>query len=256
MIKYSPSKNSVLVAKQYLRHEFRKIFNDIKDDNFFRRIDKSLENLEKREGEVSFWNLTAAIAEGWKLKQVYTILSDTKYQWKLMDIPLDKIYLTGMSPIIDKYIVKKFNRQPMLFAQAWGKNKKMRQEILKTGLAKHRERDHFPILVYKSGQSYRVFDGMRRTLLALIDNKKTIKAWVGFATNPKGKPLISANRCYFLSNLYNQADNKDKSLDKAIIRIGREIEKNYRNGREVILKRIIGWSHDQKIKSLFAKMIK
>lgn len=256
MLKYTPSKNALIIAKQYLKQEFRKIFSDIKDDKFYKRIDKSIDNFNAREGEMSFWNLLAAIAEGWKLKWVFQILSDDKYQWRLKDIPLEKIYLTGMSPLIDKYVIKKFNRNPLAFAKAWKVNKIMRQEIIKTGFSAHKERDDFPILVYKIGDSFRVFDGMRRVLLALTKNKKSIKAWAGYKINAKGRPLISANRCYFLSNLYNQAKSKDKILEKSIIKIGKEINKNYRNGREVLLKRVIGWSHDQKIKSIFAEMIK
>lgn len=256
MLKYAPSKNALLVAKQYLKHEFRKIFSDVKDDKFYKKIDRSIDNFDLREGESSFWNLLAAVAEGWKLKWVFQILSDDKYQWKLKDIALDKIYLTGLSPTIDKYVIKKFNHDPSAFAKAWAADKAMRREIIKTGFMAHKERDNFPVLVYKMGDNYRVFDGMRRVLLALIKGQPSIRAWVGYKIKAKGQPLISANRCYFLSNLYNQAKHKDKTLEKAIIRIGREINKNYRNGREVLLKRIIGWSHDQKIKSLFAEMIK
>ncbi|MFH1583404.1 MAG: hypothetical protein ABIB72_03765 [Candidatus Falkowbacteria bacterium] len=256
MLKYTPSKNALIIAKQYLKQEFRKIFSDVKDDKFFKKIDKSIDNFNGREGEMSFWNLVASIAEGWKLKLVFQILSDDKYQWKLKNIPLEKVYLTGMSPTIDKYVIKKFNHNSVAFARAWKASKAMRQEIIKTGFSAHKERDYFPILVYKISDSFRVFDGMRRVLLALTKNQKSLKAWVGYKINAKGRPLISANRCYFLSNLYNQAKNKDKTLEKSIIKIGKEINKNYRNGREVLLKRIIGWSHDQKIKSIFAEMIK
>ena len=256
MIKYTPSKNAALIGKQYLKNEFRKIFSDVKDDKFYKRIDKSIDKFDAREGEMSFWSLVAAVAEGWKLKSVFAVLSDDKYQWKLKNIPLEKIYLTGLSPVIDKYTIKKFNHNPLAFSRAWKVNRTMRQEIIKTGFSAHKERDGFPILTYKIGENYRVFDGMRRVLLALTKNQSTIKAWVGYKVNAKGRPLISANRCYFLSNLYNQAKTKDKNLEKAIIRIGKEINKDYRNGREVLLKRVIGWSHDQKIKSLFAAMIK
>src|SRR3989338_6944278 len=162
MVKYTPSKNALLIAKQYLKHEFRKIFSDIKDDNFFKKIDRSIDNFDKREGERSFWNLTAAIAEGWKLKLVFMILSDDKYKWKPRNIPLEKIYLTGMSPTIDKYIIKKFNHNPLAFAKAWKTDKLMRQAIIKTGGLEDKRRDGFPIFVYKFGDSYRVFDGMRR----------------------------------------------------------------------------------------------
>ena len=247
MLKYTPSKNALVIAKQYLKNEFRKIFSDIKDDKFYKKIDKSIDGFNLREGEMSFWNFLASIAEGWKLKLVFSVLSDDKYQWKLINIPLEKVYLTGMSPIIDKYIIKKFNRNPAMFAKQWKANITMRQEITKTGFRAYKERDIFPILTYKMGENYRVFDGMRRVLLALTKNQKHIKAWVGYKINAKGRPLISANRCYFLSNLYNQAKSKDKNLEKAITRIGKEINKDYRNGREVLLKRI---------KSIFAEMIK
>jgi len=256
MIKYTPSKNALLIAKQYLKQEFRKIFADIKDAQFYKKIDRSIDNFNLREGEASFWNLLAAVAEGWKVKWVFQLLSDDKYRWKLKNIPLEKVYLTGLSPTVDKYTIKKFNRDPLAFAKAWKTNLAMRKEIIKAGIIAHKERDNYPILVYKFGENYRIFDGMRRTLLALINGKKQIKAWVGYKINAKGRPLISASRCYFLSNLYNQASKKDKNLEKAIIRIGREINKDYRNGKDVLLKRIIGWSHDQKIKSLFAEMIK
>jgi len=256
MLKYTPSKNALIIARQYLKQEFRKIFSDVKDEKFLKKLDKSIDGINAREGEWSFWNLLAGISEGWKLKQVFAVLSDDKYQWKLKNIPVEKIYLTGLSPIIDKYVIKKFNRSPLAFAKAWKVNKAMRQEIIKTGFGERKDRDDFPILVYRVGENYRVFDGMRRVLLALTKNQRSIKAWAGIKTNAKGRPLISANRCYFLSNLYNQAKSKDKNLEKAIIRIGKEINKDYRNGREVLLKRIIGWSHDQRIKSLFAAMIK
>lgn len=256
MLKYTPTKNALIIAKQYLKQEFRKIFSDVKDEKIFKIIDKSIDGLERRRGEISFWNLLAAISEGWRLNSVFAILSDEKYQWKLKEIPINKIYLTGMSPVFDKYIIKKFNRSPEAFAKAWKNSKIMRQELTKAGLAEQKEIVNSPALVYKLADSYRVFDGMHRVLLALTKNQKSIKAWVGYKVNAKGRSLISANRCYFLSNLYNQAKSKDKNLEKAIIRIGKEINKDYRNGREVLLKRIIGWSHDQKIKSLFAAMIK
>ncbi|MDO8592794.1 MAG: hypothetical protein Q7R92_03430 [bacterium] len=256
MLKYTPSKNALIIAKQYLKQEFRKIFADVKDAQFYKKIDKSIDNLEKRRGEISFWNLLAAISEGWRLNSVFTILSDEKFQWKLKDIPTNKIYLTGMSPVFDKYVIKKFNHSPEAFAKAWNNSKIMRQELTKAGLAEHKKIDNSPVSVYKLADNYRVFDGMHRVLLALTKNQKNIKAWVGYKINAKGKPLISANRCYFLSNLYNQAKSKDKNLEKSIVRIGKQINKDYRNGKEVLLKRIIGWSHDQKIKSLFAEMIK
>jgi len=80
MIKLTPSKNALLIAQQYLKHEFRKIFSDIKDPKIWKKIDKSIETFIKRENEASFWSLLAGISEGWKLKAVFHLLSSTKYQ--------------------------------------------------------------------------------------------------------------------------------------------------------------------------------
>jgi hypothetical protein len=200
--------------------------------------------------------LTAAISEGWKIKDIFYIVSSTKYKWKLQQFHLSKIVLTGMSPVIDKYTIKKFNRNPLAFAKAWKKDKKMREEILKTGFSSHKERDNFPILVFQTDDGFHVFDGMRRTLLALINNQDKIKAWVGYKTNPKGKSLISTNRCYFLSNIYERSEKQDKELEKSIIRVGKEIIFNHRNGKEILIKRIADWSHNPEIKRIFKKMIK
>lgn len=254
-MKLTPSKNALLIAQQYLKHEFRKIFGDIKDPKIWKKLDKSIEGFVKRNGEISFWNLTAAISEGWKVKGVFHILSNKKYQWKLQEILLSKVVLGGMSPVIDKYTIKKFRREPLEFAEAWKKDKRMREEILRTGFGPHKERDHFPILVFQADDGFHVFDGMRRTLLTLINGQEKIKAWVGYRINSKGKPLISTNRCWFLSNIYELSKKQDKELEKCIIRIGREIIANYRNGREALIKRIAGWSHNPKIKEIFKKML-
>lgn len=249
-IKY---KKNQIIAEQYLKHEFRKIFRDIKDEKIWKKLDKSIEGIIKREGEVSFWSLISAISEGWKLKHVFYILSDTKYKWELKNISLNKLILTGMSPDIDEYILKKYQRSPEKFAEAWQSDKEMRQAIK---LRQDNKRDRFPIFVYEAQDGYRVFDGMRRVLLALMREEKYIKAWIGTEVNTKGKPLISADRCYFLANIYTRSKYKDKKLEEALIKIGQEIIKNYRNGREVLSKRIFGWSHDKNVKKLFKKILK
>lgn len=256
MIKYSPSNNALLVAQQYLQHEFRKIFYDIKNPKIWNKLDKSINNYAKREGEGSFWLLVASISEGWKLKEIYNITSSTKYKWKLREIPVSKIILTGMSPTIDKYTIKKYKRNPLAFARAWKKDKKMRKEILDTGFSRHKERDRFPVLVFQTRDGFQVFDGMRRTLLALINKKDKIRAWVGYNVNPRGKSLISGDRCYFLSNIYTRSKNKDKNLEKSIIRIGKEIIAQHRNGKETLMNRVAGWSRNPEIKRIFAKMLK
>lgn len=87
------------MAVQYLQHEFRKILPEVFRTQGGRVIDRDLERLSKRQGEASFWNLLAGISEDWKL-------------------------ITGMSPLMDEYVIKKSDRSPIAFGEMWKKDKK------------------------------------------------------------------------------------------------------------------------------------
>ncbi|MFA6995459.1 MAG: hypothetical protein WC249_03580 [Patescibacteria group bacterium] len=255
-INLTPSKTAEKMAVQYLQHEFRKILSGIKNSIIWNSIDRELSRFIKVQGEASFWNLVAAIAEDWKLKAVYRLLTDTKFEWTKQQVPIKKIILTGMSPAIDSFIISKFERNPLRFQAAWEKDKEMRRIFQQTGFARHKERDDFPIFLFQASEGYRVFDGMRRSLLTIIDHKKTINAWVGKPVNEKGQPLISDGAAYVLSQVYNHATKKSKSLDNSMLQIGAVISDDYRNGQKLLQERIAGWSHDKKLKQLFLNMAK
>lgn len=253
----SPSLNALKAAKQYLKHEFRKILSEANDPKILAVIDRSVEELthKSKNDYYDFWQLVSAISEGYKLKSVFRMLSSTKYTWQCKNIALDTVVLTGMSPIIDAYIIEKCKRNPSNFKEAWRRDKQMREDILGAGIKKHPERDHFPIFVFKTDEEkYKVFDGMRRTLLALIDEKEIIQAWVGTEVNPDGQSLIGADKGYFLLQMYKRADDEDEAMKRAVTKIGKEIVHNYRDGKEVLAERIGGWSHDPQISELFKNM--
>jgi hypothetical protein len=249
--KLTPSKNAEKMAIQYLQHEFRKILNGIRDPKTWKLIDREIANLPETQGESSFWNLVAAVSEDWKLKSVYRVLSDTRFTWKLEEVPLEKITLTGMSPEINRYTLKQCGGDPMKFLALWKTNAKVRSDILKTGFSEHRERDGHPIFLAEIPDGLSVFDGMRRTLLAIIGGKKTIPAWVGKPLNKNGKPLISGGFGYVLSQLYRHTERKNKTIDQAFAHVVQIVGSDYRNGKELVNKRIAGWSRDERIKKIF-----
>jgi hypothetical protein len=250
----TPSKEVRGIGEGYLRHEFRKIFNDIEDENVWAEINRSIGTFLERENEYNFWGLLFGISEGWKVKYVAHILSDTKYEWKLEEFPLDEVVLTGMSPVIDKYLIES-DRDPLAFGKKWRENPTMRKEIENTGFSRHEERDADPILLYqKNDGKFHVFDGMRRTLLAAIKDKEKIQAWVGYEKNPKGRPLISTSRCLFLADVL-RIDPKDEALKSAVVSIAKKVGKYFRNGREVLIERIAGWSHDEDLKKTLEEAI-
>lgn len=254
MSKPTISKEIKAIGEVYLRHEFRKIFNDIKDEKFWVEINKSMGTFLKREGDESFWNLLFGISEGWKIKYVAHILSDTRYKWKLQNFSIDKITLSGMSPVIDKYTIIKCDKNPLIFSKTWDKNGKMRKEIKDSGFSEHKERDSDPIFLYQKNGKFYVFDGMRRTLLAAIRKDKIIKAWVGYEKNPKGKPMISVSRCLFLADMLKLYP-EDKKLKTSIIKVVKKISEEFNNGRKVFIGRIANWSHDDNIKKTLKETI-
>ncbi len=251
MRRLTPSKNAERMAIQYLQHEFRKILNGIRNPETWKLIDKEIADLPATQGESSFWNLVAAVSEDWRLKSVYRVLSDTKFTWKLEEIPLNKITLPCMSPTRNQYTLTRCGGDPVKFLALWKTNAQARNAILKTGLSRHRERDYYPIFIVDIPGGLSVFDGMRRTLLAVIGGKKTITAWIGRPTKKKGKPLVSGGFGYVLSQVYRYAERKNKNVDRAFTQVVQIIGSDYRNGKELMNKRIAGWSRDEKIKKVF-----
>lgn len=242
-----------ILACQYLKCEFRKIFSDVKNKEFWEKIDHSLDGFKNRETDWNFWHLLAAISEGWKLKSVFRLLTNKGYKWDLVEFPISKITLGSMSAEIDLYL-EKCNWNPAKFKKAWETDRKMRQVILNTGFSQHKERDHFPIMLFHDKDKFKVFDGMRRTLLKLISGEEMIKAYLGYEINPEAKSLLSQDRAYLPLRIFRYSQTKDKELRKAVIRMGQEMVRLYRNGREIFthLKTI---SHNQEIKNLIDEIL-
>jgi hypothetical protein len=248
-MKLTPSKNAEKMAVQYLQHEFRKILKGINNPRTWKLIDKEISDFKRKEGEKSFWNLVAAISEDLRLNAIFRVLSDDKFEWRRKRIPIKNLVLTGMSPTINFYTIK-YDRDPLKFKEAWFKDGKMRRVITKAGVSPFKEKCIFPIFVYEDKGKYSVFDGMHRTLIALISNKKEMDAWVGKPKNKNGKPLISRGFAYILSRIYAESERTPKT-EQAMKVILKTIVQNRRNGKEVFRERIAKWSHDKKIKELF-----
>lgn len=249
MERLTPSLNSRLIAQQYLKHEMRKMFDNVNDSTVWQLLDSSIDCLLERQGEASFWKLVAAFAETWKHKHVFHILSSTKYLWQLRRILLTKLVLTGMSQTVDSYVIDLCARDPKKFLQAWHSDSEIREAILKTGLKSYPERDHFPIIVYEE-EGLRVIDGMRRALVNLIKGRQYIQAWVGKEVNLKGRSLVTPEHCHFLTKLYDRSEQESPDLGIALARMAKEIVKQYRNGAEVLTNRIATWDENKILKRL------
>jgi len=248
--------SALLVAKQYLSHEFIKLFSVSNDKRLLADIKTFMDKFDEYYDEPELWRLLSTISEGWRLKAVFRVLSNDRYIWTKETLPLESIVLTGMSPTIDKYIAKS-EKRPRTFKQLWDSDQLMRKEITATGFSPHAERDHFPIIVFEKnrGKGFRVVDGMRRMLLATIADRPHIEAWVGRQVKKSGKPMISESRAYFLYDVYQFSKTKSPELKSAIATIAKEIIDTYGNGREVIEQRVIGYANKPAFTEIFKEVL-
>lgn len=219
------------IAISYLIHEFKKIFEDIDDKKFFKLIKKSVKFMPKRFGAKpyeGFWMLVAGIAEGWKLKWVFRLLTDNGLKWQKEIRRLNDITLTGMNLIINPIIYEYCKRNPLKFRIWWNLHKNDKNNPILKMIKPYPARDFDPILLHEENAEFKVFDGMRRTLLSSIQKKNQIICYVGYRVE-KGKPQISPDKLLFLKLLADGASKKDQNkVSKAMKIILNEICKQYK----------------------------
>lgn len=219
------------IAIQYLQHELGKLFPD-QDRDFQLKMDRQVKSFPRALGEKDFWQLVSGLSEGFKLKWVYRTLTDTSYSWSLERIALDDIQMTGMSPFMDP-ILRQADWRPSRFAQIWREHPEYAQVPEARGITPNPKRDQYPIILREKDKHLLVFDGMRRTCLAALENKPDLEAWVGRTTNPNGQMMINPDKVLFLRVLYDEAKDKNPQLLEAIKVVLETYIKEYRNGREV-----------------------
>lgn len=242
------------IAHQYLKHEFRKLFADVKDRNFWKTLDKSLDKLKERIGKDDFWQLLSGVAEGYLQKWVYRVLTDSVYKWRLEEIALDDIRMTGMGPFMDP-ILEEAGWRPSQFAKIWKSHPKYSQAPEAQGIKPFPERDEDPIFLRERDNELRVFDGMRRVCIAVLENRKSLNAFVGRIRNPSGKMMINKDKVLFLRALYDEAPHKDLKLLEAIKTIFKAYIKFYRNGKQVVSFYLKKWQRDPKLRPIAEEIL-
>lgn len=234
------------IAKLYLKLEFRKLFADVSYSSFWQNLDNSVETIKERVNEKDFWQLVAGISEGYKLKWIYRVLTDSVYSWSLERVRLDDIRMTGMSPFMNP-ILEKAEWRPSKFAQIWKADPKYAKQADGSGIKPNSQRDTYPILLHEGDSQLRVFDGMRRVCVAALEGKEFMEAYAGRIRDPQGQMMINADKVLFLRVLYDEASEKDPKLLEAIVTVFKAYMRFYRNGREVVDNVLYKWRQDKEL---------
>lgn len=246
--------NPLTLANQYLYHEFLKIFWDVTDASFRKKMKRSIYRMYQRDGAGNYWLLVAAISEGWKIKWVFRLLTNPAYRWNLELRKISDLTMTGFSPLEVDRVIYKCHRNFSEFADYYRKYPAFFKKYM-PNLKPRSERDHHPIFVYwkPDEKQLRLFDGMRRTSLAAINNKSSIKAYVGYPTS-RGKPMVNPDKIQYIKHVFN-GTRLNPATFKAFVRVAREMVKQSQNGAKLFRQNLKPWS-DEKMKKFIQAVLK
>ncbi len=181
---YDPLRRKI--GEEYLMHEFRKLFPSIRDKKIWDSVDTDVStwfegNHPSFAPVRDFWNGLHGVSVGFKLKNIVSWATSKNIEWSEEKVALDQLNLgttfEDIKPIGEKPATKDvihwFNDP----------NHKEEREKSLNIRRKHSsnsfDRNHYAIFVVERKGVLRIIDGNRRVLLAILEDKTEISAYVG-----------------------------------------------------------------------------
>jgi|GEM_PF-948766 len=177
-----------------IQEQFRKLFPSVPLE-IWPKIDLNIadwffgEDFEL-EPIYDFWNFFGGISRELKMKSLELWITAENVKWQKKEIPISEIIMTwdfpglefmGRAPFKISDLIEVFSN-PALICK-----KEELKKLSENRSKKYAPRDHFPITVFfdpvggviNSYKGYYILDGNRRTVKAVIEDRKTISAYVG-----------------------------------------------------------------------------
>jgi hypothetical protein len=220
---YLTEEGRVALARDYLIHEFRKIFPIITRDETSRAIKKLSPNKDSHDIQIrDFWNLFSAICSGWRIKNLFNVVTNKNIKWAKRQVSLQELY--PESPLGWMKQIKPYRYNDAInFLKAKGRaNKELEDSIKSRGLrAEGDEQD--PIIVLQAERELKVIDGNSRlkiSLEKLVVNKQEdsrLMAWVGHGAGESSESeyWIPTSHLVFMKEIdHPNIESKLKSISK------------------------------------------
>ena len=228
------SDERIELARTILEKESRKLFLGLSGEAW-ESMDASIRGWSEHptdyhledDGPRDFWDTFAAFVESIKLKPNFTTwLTAENVHWHKAILPISKIQMT--SPLEQLQKVPGLNlRNELPFAEladllARDPDAREEQKRLVDEHSTDPSQDSYPIIVRGSDSGlFKVMDGNRRTLKAVIYGQKEIEAWV--AKKDEKDPVnfwVPLNDMFQLVKVYKEAiDNDDAQLQQAVVQV-------------------------------------
>lgn len=228
------SQERIDLARTILEKESRKLFLGLSDEAW-QVMDQSIHGWAEKpidyhledNGPRDFWDSFAAVMESIKLKPNFTAwITAENVQWHKTNLPVRSIQMT--SPLGQLKKVPGLNlRSDLPFAEladVLDRNPDAREEQKhlidehSTDLAQ----DAYPIIVREAENGlFKVMDGNRRTLKALIYGHQGIEAWVGKIDGVEPRNFwIPLNDMFQLVKVFKEArEANDENLQQAVAQV-------------------------------------
>lgn len=188
----------VAVARDYITHEFRKMFPSLREPSSWEVIDSDVKNWLTSEplSARDFWNTFHGIAMGYKLKNHLTqLLTAENISWERKEFPVKQFWFgVSLDHMQERWkdapsaevVIEYFNKP---------ENQERRNKELEYSLSLSKqafERDSHPIIAihkqFTEEVRCSVYEGNRRLLKAILEGSDTILADVGTYTTEEKIP--------------------------------------------------------------------
>lgn len=192
----------IKIATNYLKQELRKFLPSLRG-SIWKKIDSDIEDWPGKNpnllpGLRDFWNGFHGIAMGFKLKNKFIqFITAENVAWRLeKDYPLgDNIASGGGYPYISDKLSGNINANQIREFFNQKENKKLgsvwRKKFTEYGKSSEK-RENFPIVAIERESEGKkvasVHDGNRRLILAILQGRKTIPAYIGKFTDKGSTP--------------------------------------------------------------------
>lgn len=184
----------IKIATDQFKHDFRKLFPSL-PYNEWTKLDNDIDRwFEGEEFELEpvhdFWNLFGGMTRGLKLKSLLFWTTAANIEWVQEKIKLSEIIITWDFPgmeFMGKAPFSASEASRFLGLKENSQKKRQLQEDSDTRSRKYAPRDQFPVILFhdQTGKTlgdtkgYYVLEGNRRTVKAIVHDKKELVAYVG-----------------------------------------------------------------------------
>lgn len=188
-----------------------------------------------------------AMCSGALLNWKFDFLSDKNTKWsEPQELQIDDLTLTGVNPIWNEYTIKQAERSPKKFRKLLEENSDIKDKL------KAAKFIDIPILVRIQDEKLMLLDGMKRTVGAIFEGRKTIRAYIA-TSNDSPKPQCELHVIYDILRAYNRGINKDLEGLKATLKF---LNHTYSNVEMALKERFNGeWENNPKLQAVITEVL-